>query len=68
MIRKILLGILVILGIAVTVFNPPLSFILAVGVWIYLVRMVQKQKNSESNDRMGPIIAESHLKRLIAFL
>ena len=66
--RKLLLGILVVLGIAVTSFNPLISLILAVGVWIYLVRMVRKQKNSVLNDQMEPTITEWHLKRLKAFL
>ena len=66
--RKLLIGILVVLGIAVTFLNPLISLILAVGVWIYLVRMVRKQKNSVFNDQMEPKITEWHLKRLKAFL
>jgi predicted RND superfamily exporter protein len=66
--RKLLIGILVVLGIAVTFFNPLISLILAVGLWIYLVRMVRKEKNSVLNDQMEPKITEWHLKRLKAFL
>jgi hypothetical protein len=66
--RKVLIGVLIVLGIAVTVLNPLISLILAVGVWIYLVGMVRKQKNSVLNDQMEPTIAEWHLKRLKAFL
>jgi hypothetical protein len=66
--RKLLIGMLVVLGIALTLLNQVLSAILAAGVWIYLVRMVQKQKNNEFNDQMDPIITEWHLKRLKAFL
>ena len=65
---EILIGILVVLGIAVTVLNPLISGIFAVGVWIYLVRMVRKQKNSVFNDQMGQTITKRHLKRLKAFL
>lgn len=68
MIRKLLIGISIVLGIAVTLLNQTISAILAAGVWIYLVRMIQKQKNSEFNDQMEPIITEWHLKRLKAFL
>ena len=66
--RRLLVGMLVVLGIAVTLLNQVLSAILAAGVWIYLVRMVRKQKTSELNDQMEPIITEWHLKRLKAFL
>ena len=66
--RKLLIGISIVLGIAVTLLNQTISAILAAGVWIYLVRMIQKQKNSEFNDQMEPIITEWHLKRLKAFL
>lgn len=66
--RKLIIGILVVLGIAVTFFNPLISLVLAVGGWIYLVRMVRKHKNSVLNDQMEPKITEWHLKRLKAFL
>ena len=66
--RKLLIGILVVLGIAVTVLNPLISGICAVAVWIYLVRMVRKQKNSVFNDQMEQEITKWHLKRLKAFL
>ena len=66
--RKLLIGILVVFGIAVTVLNPLLSGIVAVGVWIYLVRMVWKQKHSVFNDQMEQEITRWHLKRLKAFL
>jgi hypothetical protein len=68
MIKKLLIGILVVLGIAVTVLNPLIPGIFAVGVWIYLFRMVRKQKNSVINDQMESKISEWHLKRLKAFL
>lgn len=66
--RKLLIGVLAVLGMAVTLSNPLMSVILAAGVWIYLVRMAQKQKNSEFNDQMGPTITERHQKRLKALL
>ena len=66
--RKLPIGILVVLGIAVTVLNPLISGIFAVGVWIYLVRMVRKQKNSVFNEQMGQETTKWHLKRLKAFL
>ena len=62
--RKLLIGILVVLGIAVTVLNPFITGILAVGIWIYLVRMVRKQKNIVFNDQMESKISEWHSKRL----
>jgi len=68
MIRKLLIGILVVLGIAVTVLNQLIIGIIAVGVWIYLFRMVRKQKNSVLNDQIESKISDWHLKRLKAFL
>ena len=64
----LLIGILVVLGIAVTILNPLISGILAAGVWIYLVRMFRKQNKIVSNDQMEPNLIEGHLKRLKAFL
>jgi uncharacterized ion transporter superfamily protein YfcC len=66
--RKLLIGILIVLGIAVTVLNPLVSGICAVGVWIYLVRMVRKQKYSSLNDQMEQEVTERHLKRLKVLL
>ena len=66
--RKLLIGILVVLGIVVTFFNPLISLILAAGAWIYLVKMFRKQRNSVFNDHMGPKISERLLKRLKIFL
>ncbi len=62
--RKLLTGVLVVVGIAVTVLNPVISGLLAIGIWIYLVRMVQKQKNSESTDQVVSGISGRQLKRL----
>jgi hypothetical protein len=66
--RKLLIGILTVLGLAVTVVNPLGTGILAVGVWIYLVRMVRKQENGVFHNQMERKTAERHFKRLKAFL
>ena len=66
--RKLPTGVFVALGIAVTVLNPPMSGILAVGVWIYLVRMVRKQKHDVLDEQMEPTIAKWYLTRVKALL
>ena len=66
--RKLLIGILVVLGIAVTFLNPLISGILALMVWIYLMWMVRTRKNNVFNNQIEPKIAERLLKRLKAFL
>jgi hypothetical protein len=66
--RKLLIGLLVVLGIAVTIFNPPISSLLAVGIWIYIVITVRKQKKSVLNVQMEPKYLELHLQRLNALL
>ena len=68
MIRKILIGILIILGIAVAILNHLILGILAIGVWIYLFMMIRKQKKSVSSDKLEPKISDWHLKRIKAFL
>jgi hypothetical protein len=62
--RKLLIGILVVLGIAVTVLNPLITGILAIGIWIYLVMMVRKQKTSVFNDQKESKEIGWHSKRL----
>jgi hypothetical protein len=66
--RKLIIGILVTLGIVVTIINPLVSGIFAAGVWIYLVGVVRKQKNSVLNGRMTPILNEWHFNWLKTFL
>lgn len=66
--RKLLIGILVVLGIAVTIFQTLTSGILAVAIWIYLIWMVRKEQTNVSNTQMEPKIAERLLKRLKALL
>lgn len=56
MIRKLLIGTAVVFGVAVTVSNPLMSVILAVGVWIYVARMVSKEEN---------IVVSNHMKTKI---
>lgn len=66
--RKLLIGILVVSGITVAVLNPLIGGIIAAGIWIYLFRMVRKQKNSVINGQVEPKISEWHLKWLKTFL
>ncbi|MEJ2719773.1 MAG: hypothetical protein P8181_01350 [bacterium] len=68
MTRRLLIGILVVLGIAVIVFNPLISLILAVGGWIYLISRFRKQKSSAFYDEMEQQITALHSKRLKVFL
>jgi hypothetical protein len=68
MMRTLLIGASIALGIAVTVFNPPVSGILAAGVWIYLVRLVRKQGQTGLDEQMEPRMTERYLKRLKVFL
>ncbi len=64
MARKILIGILIVLGIAVAVMNQLILGIVAVGVWIYLFIMIRKEKNRALNDQMESRIHEGYLKRI----
>jgi hydrogenase-4 membrane subunit HyfE len=66
--RKLLIGILVVPGIAVTVVNPLISGICAVVVWVYLVRIAWKQQNTASNDQIEQEMTNRHLKRVKALL
>lgn len=66
--RKLMTGMLIVIGTVVTLVNPLLSGLLAVGVWIYLIRMVRKQKTVGSNDGMEPKLNEWSLKRLKVLL
>jgi len=65
---KVKTGIFAVLGSAAALLNPLLSEILGAGIWIYLVRMVRKEKNDLFKNRMGAEAAEKHLKKLKAFL
>ena len=66
--KKLLIGIFSFIGIAMAVLNPLMIGILAVGIWIYLVRMLQKQNNIAFKDQMETKISEWFLKRLKVFL
>ncbi len=46
----------------------PMSAIILVGVWIYLVWMVRKKKTKIFHDQMEPKLAERRYKRLKTFL
>ena len=68
MIRNLLIGLAVVFCITVLLLQTLAAGVLAVVVWIYLVRMVRKRKNNVFNDQMESQIAETCLKRLKAFL
>jgi len=48
--------------------NQMVGVILAAGAWVYLVRMLQKQKGGVYGGRTEPGISEWHLKKVKAFL
>ena len=64
--RKPLVWVLVVLGIAVTLLNQLAGVILAAGAWIYLVRMLRKQKSGGNGGHTEPGISEWHLKKVKA--
>lgn len=66
--KKLLIGIIVVFGIAAAVFLSTLTAGALIAVWIYLVYMVRKKKANLFHDQMEPKIAERRLKRLKAFL
>ncbi len=74
--KKLLIGInVVIIGlvIAAAIYNPRwISMLLVgvapIGVWIYLVWMVRKEKTKIFHDQMEPELAERRLRRLKIFL
>lgn len=66
--RILLIGILIVLGIVVTIFQTLISGMLAVGVWIYLIWTVRKEQTKVFNTQMEPKTVEKLLKRLKAFL
>ena len=66
--RKLLIGIIVVFGIAAAFFMSTLVAGAAIAVWIYLVWMVRKKKANLFHDQVEPKIAERRLKRLKAFL
>ncbi len=46
----------------------PMSAIILMGVWIYLVWVVRKKKTKVFHDQMDPKLAERRYKRLKTFL
>jgi hypothetical protein len=61
--RKLLVGLLVVIAIAVTISNPPVCSLIAVGIWIYIVSMVRKQKINVLNVQIERVETEWHLKK-----
>ena len=66
--RKLLIGIIVLLVIAASVFMIMLTTGAAIAVWIYLAWMIRKKKTKIFNDQMEPKLAERRLKMLKASL
>ena len=66
--KKLLIGIIVVFGIAAAIFKPMFIGVVVIGVWIYLVFMVRKKKANLFHDQVEPKIAERRYKRLKAFL
>jgi uncharacterized membrane protein len=66
--RKILIGVIVVIGIAVAFFMIPLTTGALIAVWIYLAWMVWKKKTQIFHDQMEPKSAERRLKWLKASL
>ena len=66
--RKLLIGTIVVFGIAAAVFMNTLIAGALMVVWIYLVWMVRKKKANLFHDQMEPKIAERRLRMLKAFL
>ena len=68
MIKKLLIGVAVVLGAAVVLSQILIGVVLAVGVWIYLAAMIRKRKNNIFNDQMESQVVERYLKRLKVLL
>ena len=68
MIKKLLIGVAVVLGAAVVLSQILIGVVLAVGVWIYLATMIRKRKNNIFNDQMESQVVERYLKRLKVLL
>jgi len=66
--KKLLIGTIVVLGIAAVIFRPMFIEVVIIVAWIYLVFMVRKKKTNIFHDQMEPKIAERRLKMLKAFL
>jgi hypothetical protein len=66
--KKLLIGTIVVFGIAAAMTTMPMLIPGAPIVWIYLVWMVWKKKTNIFHDQVEPKIAERRLKMLKAFL
>ncbi len=66
--KKLLIGTIVVLGIAAAVFLHMLTEGALMVAWIYLVWMVRKKKANLFHDQVEPKIAERRLKMLKALL
>jgi hypothetical protein len=62
--RKLLIGIIVVFGIAVAI----QLIVPIVAVWIFLVWMIWKKKTGLFHDKMEPELAERQLKKLRKFI
>ncbi len=65
---KLLIGTIVVLGIAAAAFRAVEIGVVAIGVWIYLIWMVRRKKTNIFHDQMEPELAERRYKRLKVFL
>ncbi len=65
---KLLIGTIVVLGIAAAIFSPMGIGVLAIVACIYLVFMLRKKKTSLFHDQVEPKLAQRRLKRLNVFL
>ena len=68
MYKRLLIGTIIVLGIAAVVFRPMLIGFVLIGVWIYLVWMIRKKKTNIFHDQMEQKLAERRLKRLKKFM
>ncbi len=66
--KKLLIGTIVVLGIAALIFMITTAAGALIVVWVYLVWMVRKKKANLFHDQMEPKLAERRLKMLKAFL
>ncbi len=66
--KKLLIGTIVVLGIAALIFMMTSVAVALIVVWIYLVWMVRKKKANLFHDQMEPKLAERRLKMLKTFL
>jgi hypothetical protein len=66
--KKLLIGAIVVLGIAAAFAMPLLATGAAIAAWIYLVWIVRKRKADLFHDQVEPEIAEKRLKWLKTFL